>query len=197
MSTQDPSRARLSPPKRWLLTALLIGWSGLLQAVPARIEQAALHLRDAAYVLNASVALSLNERLRDAVDRGVALHFLTEVVISQPRWYWLDQIVVERVLEYRLSYHAITRSYRLSVGGLHQSFDSIDQAVAAMTRARNRRIIEADQLADGESYSVAVRFRLDPARLPRPFRVTELGSEDWRVDTGWFSWTFLAGGMGF
>lgn len=145
------------------------------------------------YVVNADIDFELNPRLIDAVSRGVSLHFTAEFVIERPRWYWLDEVVVERSLHYRLSYHAITRTYRLSIGSLHQSFDTLDAALRTMQRIRNWHIIAADGLEPGVSYNAALRLKHDTSMLPRPFQVTALGNRDWNLGTDWTRWTFLAG----
>ena len=62
------------------------------------------------FTLDADIDFHLNSRLEDAVQRGVALHFVLEAEITAPRWYWFDRAVVGRRLEYRLSYQPITRS---------------------------------------------------------------------------------------
>lgn len=145
------------------------------------------------YVVNADIALELNPRLEDAIARGVSLHFVAEFQIVRGRWYWFDDVVVERSLNYRLSYHAITRTYRLSIGNLHQSFDNLDAAVRTMQRIRNWHIVDANVLQSGVSYNAALRFRHDTRMLPRPFQVTAIGSRDWNLATDWMRWTFLAG----
>ncbi|MCK2086886.1 DUF4390 domain-containing protein [Thauera aromatica] len=151
---------------------------------------------DGGYVLNADIDFALNPRLADAVNRGVALFFTTELVIERPRWYWFDRVEVERSLDYRLSYHAITRSYRLSIGSLHQSLDTLEAAVLTMQRVRNWHVAESAALDEGVVYDVALRFRLDTSKLPKPFQVTALGSRDWNLGTDWRRWVFQPGTPG-
>jgi hypothetical protein len=145
------------------------------------------------YVVNADIDIELNPRLVDAVAHGVSLYFTAEFLVEQPRWYWFDEVVAERRLEYRLSYHAITRSFRLSVGTLHRSFDTLESAVQTMLRIRNWQIVDAGDLRSGISYNASLRFQLDTSLLPKPFQVTAIGSRDWNVGTDWVRWTFLAG----
>lgn len=161
----------------------------------SRIQYAEIVLTEEGYVINADINLALNPRLIDAVNRGVALHFATEFQIVKPRWYWLNQSVVERRLEYRLVYHTITRSYRLSIGSLHRSFDTIDEAIRTMSRIRNWKVSESNTLQPGDSYNAALRFRHDTSMLPKPFQVTAIGSRDWSLTTEWMTWTFLAGAI--
>ncbi len=181
---------------RWLLCAL-IAVLALGARAESVIRSAEIVRGDGGYVLNADIDLELNPRLADAVARGVSLYFTTELVIERPRWYWLNATVVERSLDYRLSYHAITRSYRLSIGSIHQSFDSLEGAVRTMQRVRNWQVADLDTLEAGVSHEVALRFRLDTSQLPKPFQVTAIGSSDWNIGTEWMRWTFLPGAPGF
>lgn len=179
-----------------VLTALLlcITLTPGVKAEPA-IRYAEIVLTEEGYVVNADIDLSLNSRLIEAVTRGVALHFAAEFLIDQPRWYWFNRSVVERRIEYRLVYHTITRSYRLSIGSLHRSFDTIDEAVRTMSRIRNWNVSAANALQPGLSYNAALRFRHDTSMLPKPFQVTAIGSRDWNLATEWMTWTFLAGAV--
>ena len=175
-----------------LLTCLFLLSPQAATAQEARFGYAAMQTVDADYVLEADISFELNERLADAVQRGVALFLVLEAEITRGRWYWFDQRIARRKRTYRLSYHPITRSYRLTLGSLHQSFDSLSQALRTLERIRNWRITERKRLKAGRSYDVAIRFRLDTSQLPKPFQVTAIGSSDWNLDTDWLRWTFLA-----
>ncbi len=198
--TASITRFSASRPERLLAGILL---AALLVLLPwgaqaeTRMRTGEIVRGDTGYVLNADIELDLNPRLLDAVSRGISLYFTTELVIERPRWYWLNKAVVDRSLDYRLYYHAITRSYRLSVGSIHQSYDDLESAVRTMTRIRNWHVADFDVLEAGVSHEVAIRFRLDTSQLPKPFQVTAIGSSDWNVGTEWLRWTFLPGVPGF
>ena len=157
-----------------------------------QIHNAEILSTDEGYVINADIDLTLNSRLEDALRRGVSLYFVVEFEISRGRWYWFDEELVQRTLNYRLSYHAITRAYRLSVGSLHQNFDSLETAFRTMQRVRNWSVAERGELRVGQSYNAALRMGLDTSQLPKPFQVTAIGSRDWNLSTDWLRWTFLA-----
>ncbi len=197
--TASITRCFASRPERlvrWILGALAALLTITAQA-DGVIRSAEIVPGDGGYVLNADIDLELNPRLVDAISRGVSLYFTTELVIERPRWYWFNATVVERSLDYRLSYHAITRSYRLSIGSIHQSFDNLESAVRTMQRVRNWQVAELDTLQAGVSHEVSLRFRLDTSQLPKPFQVTAIGSSDWNIATDWVRWTFLPGAPGF
>jgi len=185
---------------RRLILALLLALGPIVPAVAndSRIVSAEIVPGEAGgYVINADVAFELNDRLQDALLHGVTLYFVAEAIVERPRWYWLNEVVVDRRLEYGVSYHAITRSYRLSVGSFHQSVDSLDAAVRTMQRIRNWQVAEAGDIRPGISHEVALRFRLDMSQLPKPFQVTAIGSRDWNLGTEWMKWTFLPGAPAF
>ena len=197
--TASITRCFASRPERllrWLLCALTAVLAFAVHADEGVIRSAEIVPGDGGYVLNADIDLELNPRLVDAISRGVSLYFTTELRIERPRWYWLNELVVDRGLEYRLSYHAITRSYRLSIGSFHQSFEKLEAAVNTMQRVRNWQVAEFDQLVAGVSHEAALRFRLDTSQLPKPFQVTAIGSRDWNLSTDWMTWTFLPGAAG-
>ncbi|MFC5770664.1 DUF4390 domain-containing protein [Thauera sinica] len=179
--------------RRWLCAVVLMCATFASCAEEALIRSAEIVPGDGGYVLNADIDLELNSRLADAVTRGVSLYFVAELRIERPRWYWLNELVVDRTLDYRLHYNAITRSYRLSIGSFQQSFDSLDAAVRTMLRIRNWQVAGSDELRPGVSHQVALRFQLDTSQLPKPFQVTAIGSRDWDLGTEWVRWTFLPG----
>jgi hypothetical protein len=145
------------------------------------------------YVVNAAITSAPQARLEELVQAGVSVPFVAEFVLTRPRWYWFDEVIVERIIDMHLSYHALTRQYRLSVGGLHRSFPSFDQAFAALLSLRNWAVADVDQLPSGQSLNAALRFRLDISQLPRPFQVAALGNRDLDISTNWARWTFLVG----
>ncbi len=197
--TASITRSSASGPERavrFAVAALLLLWALSVRAESV-IRSAEIVPGDGGYVLNADIAIDLNPRLIDVVTRGVSLYFTTEVLIARPRWYWLNETVARRSLDYRLYYHAITRSFRLSVGNLHQNFDELDEALRTMQRVRNWLVAETGVLQSGVSHEVSLRFRLDTSQLPKPFQVTAIGSNDWNVETEWVRWTFLPGAPGF
>jgi hypothetical protein len=142
-------------------------------------------------LLWADFSLALTGTLRDAVNRGLALYFVTEVEIQRGRWYWLDETVVQTQLEWRLSYHALTRQFRVATqGGRGESFGSLEDALAAMGSVKGWAIAPVSRFAPGAIYEVWVRMKLDTARLPKPFQMTALTDRDWNPQSEWKRFDF-------
>lgn len=142
------------------------------------------------YVLSADFTFELNPRLEEAVTRGVVLYFVADFELTRPRWYWLDEKLISRSQTYRLSYHALTRQYRLSTGALHQSFSNLSDALRMLARLRNWVVLDKNDklIRVGEPYQAALRLRLDITQLPRPFQISALGNKEWSLNSDWKSW---------
>jgi hypothetical protein len=143
------------------------------------------------YTLSAEFAIDLGSQLEEAVTRGVTLNFNLEFTLSRRRWYWVDEHIASRVLNYRLSYNALTRQYRLSVGGLHRGFATLDEALRVLGRVADLPIADKSALKPGETYFAALRLSLDKSQLPKPFQVDALSNKDWQVDARVLRWQFV------
>ena len=177
--------------RSWLV-AVLAMLPVLVLAAEIEITNPQITASEDGFVVSADFGFELNERLEEAVSRGVVLYFVTEFEMTRPRWYWLDEKVVSRNQTHRLSFHALTRQYRLSKGGLHQSFDTLSEALRVLSRLRNWMVIEGQAekagIQVGDSYMAALRMRLDINQLPRPFQISALGNKDWSLASEWKVW---------
>jgi len=184
------SRKLLELCRCWLLALGLALAGGAWAQVEVASPQ--LQASEEGYVVAADFSLELNPRLEEAVGKGVVLSFLIEFEMFRPRWYWFDEKILARSKEIRLSYHALTRQYRVSSGGLHQAFASLGEALRVVGRLRNWQVAERsqDKLKVGDSYQGAIRLRLDTSQLPKPFQIAALGSKEWSLASDWKNWFF-------
>lgn len=151
------------------------------------IRKASVTLADDAYVVDAQFDIGLTHTLEEALNKGVPLYFSLEFELIRPRWYWFNDRVIYLRQEYRLSYNALTRQYRLGVGNLHQNFSSLAEALEVMSRVRRREEIESGVLRR-DTYIAALRLRLDTSQLPKPFQLNALGSREWNLGSDWYRW---------
>jgi hypothetical protein len=180
--------------KKYSLPLLFAAAALLLLALPARAEgilvrNAALVAAEEGYYLEADFEISLNSTLEDALNKGVPLYFLLEFEVIRPRWYWLDDKVVNTQQQYRLAYNALTRQYRLGLGAFYQNFSDLNEALGFLSRVRRRQVLEHGMLSRGSVYSAAVRMRLDVSQLPKPFQLNALASRDWNLSSDWYRWS--------
>ncbi len=146
---------------------------------------------DGGIAVTAEFAIQLGPRLEEAVERGIPLHFRFEFALTRKRWYWADEHVAGRIVQYRLGYHALTRQYRLSLGTLHQNFDTLDDALRALGRIARLHVVERPELVAGEPYRAAVRLSLDHEQLPKPLQIDALADRDWRVSAKTLKWDYV------
>ncbi len=164
-------------------------------AFPARAadivaNSAQLVAEDDGFILSANFAINLNPRLEEAVNKGVVLYFAADFELTRSRWYWFDEKVIRRSRTFQLSYHALTRQYRLSSGALHQSFVSLDEALRVLSRVRHWQVIDKGEIQVESTYQASVRMRLDPSQMPKTFQVSALSNRVWNQSSEWLLWNF-------
>jgi hypothetical protein len=167
-------------------------WLGCGPAASAdgiQVQKAALISAEDGYVLEADFEVTLTHTLQEALNKGVPLYFTLEFELVRPRWYWLNARLTNTRQEYRLSYNALTRQYRVGLSTLYRNFASLAEALEFLSRVRVREIAEPGALDTGSSYRAALRLRLDSSQLPRSFRVSAVGSREWTISSDWHRWT--------
>lgn len=180
------------------LALVVVCGAGVAIAPPARavdaIEAQRVLLEPApggdGWTLSADFTLPLPARLEEAVSRGVALYFVLEFELNRPRWYWWDERSAQASQLYRLTYHALTRQYRLTVNGFAQTFSTLEAALKTLSRVRGWKVMEPDQVRAGTEYQAQVRMRLDVSMMPKPFQVTAITNRDWNLQAEWTRFRF-------
>ncbi len=162
------------------------------RAQDAEVREASLQALDDGLALNADFAFELSPRLSDIVANGVPLYFVVEFELTRPRWYWIDEKTASRRLQLRLSYHALSRQYRLSTGLLQQNFQTLGDALNVLKRVRNWLVVDRTVGLSDADYEAAVRLRLDSAMLPKPFQLSALTSRELQLETPWKRFTVRA-----
>lgn len=169
----------------------------LLAAIPAHAEE--IEVRDVALrsveeglALDVDFAFELTPRLADVVANGVPLYFRVDFELTRRRWYWFDETAASQRLHLRLSYHALSRQYRLSRGMLHQSFATLEEALNVLKRVRNWLVVERTVSLSGGDYEAGVRLRHDTTLLPKPFQLSALTGRELHLDSAWRRFTVPA-----
>jgi Domain of unknown function (DUF4390) len=175
----------------WLscLAALLL-FARAAGADTIPVKSAQLSAEDDSVVLNAQFDVSINPTLEEALQKGLALYFVFEFELARPRWYWLDEKVVELSVQYRITYSPLTRQYRLQSGLLTQQLSSLEEVEHLLSRVASRPVVPLDALEKGARYDAAVRLRLDVSQLPKPFQINALASRAWSLQSEWYRWSY-------
>ena len=179
-----------SPTRLWLCGLLLLLVTQLALAPGISLRNPQLVLDDGEYAPAVDYNITFNPCLEEAVNKGAVLYFATEFELSKSRWYWFDEQILRRSKTYQLYYHALTRQYRVSTGGLHQSFPSLEEALRVMSRLRRWVVAEQGDIRVAQTGMAGLRLRLDLTQMPKTFQVSALSNKDWNLDSGWVRWPF-------
>ena len=181
-------------PDRWLARALacvLLVFIVLpVRADSADITQLHIERAEEGLLLSANVSFDLAPAVEDALVKGIPMYFVAEAVLLRDRWYWTDKNISTATRHMRLSFQPLTRRWRLTTSGspigasgltLGQSFESREEALAAIQRISHWKIADASDIDPESRYNVDFRFRLDVSQLPRPFQIGAVGHSDWSI----------------
>jgi len=183
---------------RNLFAAVVFGGSFALASTAAftvradeiEVVDARLSATEDGIVLAADFAFELNPRLAEVVTNGVPLYFVVEFELTRPRWYWFDEKAAAKRIQLRLSYHPLSRHYRLSTGVLQQNYPTLEEALNVLRRVRNWLVVERTASLADANYEAAVRMRLDVTLLPKPFQLSAITSRDLNLESAWRRFTF-------
>jgi len=170
--------------------ALALAIAGNAYADEIVVREANLRATDEGLVLNAEFSFQITPRLAEAVENGVPLYFELDFELSRSRWYWFDEKAVAKRMQVRLSYHALSRQYRLSTGLLQQSFGTLEEALDVLRQLRNWLVVDRTVSLADATYEAAVRMRLDTTLLPKPFQLSALTNREWNLESAWKRFSF-------
>lgn len=193
-------RAVLLPVAVWLLSLGLGSLAATAHADGIEAKQASVIATDEGYALSAEFNIEFSRRLEDVITRGIPLYFDFEVIVERPRKYWVNEHIVTRSFMYRLSYHGLTKQYRLARvtqatpdgSSLYQSFEKLSDALRVMSRIHALPLVDRQRLTPGESYLARLRLALNQSQLPKPFQIDAITDSGWRIAAKTMEWSFIA-----
>ena len=174
--------------------SLLLGLTTLAFALQVAAEtiavrSAVVRPQDDFYVIDAEFDFALTAPLEEALLRGTPLYFVLETEVTRTRPYWFDERVNSPQSVRRLTFAALTNSYRVdtgrSVAGTN-SYATLDEALRQIRLVRGRSLLDKRELRSGERYEVSLRLRLDTTQLPKPLQVNTLVSREWSLASDWY-----------
>ena len=147
------------------------------------VELATLQLQRAEGALNLefSARVTLTRAVEEALQRGVPIYFMAEAQLLRNRWYWRDERVARLSRSWRVAYQPLTGAWRVSLGGLYQTFPSLGEALATASRSSAWKLAELSQLDPDKSYYLEFSYKLDTTQLPGPMQFGIGGQGEWAV----------------
>jgi Domain of unknown function (DUF4390) len=163
----------------------MLAYTGAAVSAEIEVQDATLRAVEDGLLLDADFALDLTPRLTEVVANGVPLYFRVEFELTRRRWYWFDERAASRQLQLRLSYHALSRQYRLSTGLLQQNFARLEEALNVLKHVRNWMVVDRTVTFADADYEAALRMRLDTTLLPKPFQLSALTTRELHLESPW------------
>lgn len=175
---------------RLFVAALLLCCAASARAdAGIQVKSAELNLVEEVYQLKAEFEVNFSQALEDALNKGVPLNFLVEFELNRPRWYWLDETIASAQQQLRLSYHALTKQYRLQIHEQQKTFGTLAELKSELGHIQEWRVVERALLKKRYAYEARLRMRLDLTQLPKPLQVNALASKEWSMESEWYRWT--------
>jgi Domain of unknown function (DUF4390) len=177
--------------KRFLLSILFVGLilTNVAFADGIRLRQIQFEPIDQNWVINASYQIELPTDLSDAVKKGITFHFVTEFNVTRGRWYWFEEKPISALKSIKLSYQPLTQLYRINVGALTVSANTLEEALIQVGAIAGWQVAELSALENGKQYDAAIRMRLDLSQLPKPFQINALNAREWNLVSEWQHFT--------
>jgi hypothetical protein len=154
------------------------------------IKKAALTLQGNSYELSAEMVYQLSERAKEALSNGVPLFWDLKVKVRQHRNYFRDKTVVEKVIRYRIQYHALLKMYRVRNEGTGnvENFSTLSAALDQISILQNFRIMDKTTIDQKNTYYAEMKIIFDREALPLPLRPIAYLNSHWYLSSDWFSW---------
>jgi Domain of unknown function (DUF4390) len=169
----------------WVTGLVALLACSCVHADDIEVRDASLRSVEEGLVLDADFGFELTPRLAEVLANGVPLYFRVEFELTRRRWYWWNETAAERDLQLRLSYHALSRHYRLATGTLQRSFPTLEEALDVLKHLRGWLVVDRTVTFADADYDAAVRMRLDTALLPKPFQLSALTSRELHLESPW------------
>lgn len=169
--------------------------AALMLSVPAAQANFAINsiqpeFREGKLFVNTDIDLALNEKVEEALNKGIPLNFRLEIQLQRKREILWNETISEWQIVRQLKYHALSSQYLVGTVGNDQveSFTSLRQALRNSVTLSDHEFPMAHFPGKDEDYQLKLRVSLDIEALPAPLRPVAYTSLDWRINTGWTTW---------
>lgn len=151
--------------------------------------------------LSGQLNLELSTRVEEALGKGIPLDVVIQVRLYRKRNLIWDALVANWSFTHSIQYHALSRQYLVRGHGadadIVESFTTLQEALNYMG-ALDGLILQLPHELDATAsenkapqYNGRLRARLAIETLPAPLRPVAYTSADWRLNTGWATWTVI------
>lgn len=149
------------------------------QAQGIELVTLALQRNDGMLTLDFAARLRLSRPVEDALQRGLPLYFVARAELYQRRWYWRDRRLARVRRSWRLAFQPLTATWRVGLGALTQTYDSLPEALSTLSAAGGWPLADLSALDRDADHYIEFTYGLDTAQLPSPMQISVGGQADW------------------
>lgn len=153
-----------------LLLVLACVWGGTVRGQGVELASLQTTQSDGALNLEFAVRVTLPKAVEEALQRGVPLYFVAEARLLRSRWYWRDERVARVSRTWRIVYQPLTGTWRVGLGGLHQTHATLAEALGAASSSSGWKLADLSRIERDSSYTIDFSYRLDTTQLPGPMQ---------------------------
>nr|WP_101071024.1 DUF4390 domain-containing protein [Neisseria meningitidis] len=179
--------------KQWLVLLPMLSVLPDAAAEGIDVSRAEARITDGGQLsISSRFQTELSDQLQQALRRGVPLNFtlswqLSAPIIASYRFKLGQLIGDDDNIDYKLSFHPLTNRYRVTVGAFSTDYDTLDAALRATGAVANWKVLNKGALSGAEAgeTKAEIRLTLSTSKLPKPFQINALTSQNWHLDSGW------------
>ena len=184
---------RLFKSSKWLIVPLMLPAFQNVAAEGIDVSRAEARITDGGQLsVSSRFQTELPDQLKQALRRGVPLNFTLGWQLSAPTVasyrFKFDQLIGDDSnIYYKLTFHPLTNRYRVTVGAFSTDYDTLDAALRATGAVANWKVLNKGALSGAEAgeTKAEIRLLLSTSKLPKPFQINALTSQNWHLDSGW------------
>ena len=169
---------------------LLLAFTAYADDAATEVIDAEITLHNDHYVVSADIVYQLSKRATAALQSGVPLFWSIQIKLLQPRHLLWDKTLFTTEIHYRLQYHALLNSYRVTNESSHETFNfsTLYAALDLMSAIHDVPLIEKSKLSLKEDYLCALKVKFDGDLLPLPLRPLAYIDKQWFLSSHWTLW---------
>lgn len=175
---------------RWLLAAFLLLLGHALFAAEITYKAVGIGEEDGRILLDIIEHYELTDTMIEALENGVPLTFVTEVMLEPEENHFWESALVKKHLVRKLRYHPLAESYEVwdSLTDQSRFFATREAALVALGDIKDWELIPADRLQKNRFYRVTVESWHDIGALPLPLRPKAYLSPGWHLSSKVYEW---------
>ena len=154
------------------------------------VEEATLIEVDQLPIVRSTMAFKFSNAAIEALNSGVAIFLEFNLKVKRERKYLWDKSVVRLSKRLKLERHALTERFIITdlLDQQRRIFDSLESAFDGINDMSDIPVSSLSEIQQ-DTYSLAIKAKLDIEALPAPLRPVAYVSPSWRMSSGWYEWT--------